>query len=459
MRSLQVSRYLTVHESRSGPYFLFNQAKFRPIRVQGSSEEMQSLLTCLREGNVRQLSRPAVECLCDHHVLVDRGQAEVGPLAVEPSDARRADAGTFTIRIETNIRNRKALQHSLHVVKDHLAQREPHCKRLQVKFIGNSRYRVSLYDFLLPVILDVNKIFGASVDEILFYVDTSLEYVIRTVNRLRLFIVPNVRFNVSLRADIDLEKLAPLDGMVNRYGFLLNFVFLLRADSIERVPLVLDALRSRWKTDFLYSLSIPLREPGDSIPSYLLRLPTPEQMDALLDSTLDDHAPSIAQNTLLNILRKNVETYPNTCACRVKAGNAVYLSGDGDIGTCYRAYTHNRTGVRTPSPDAMTDLLGGLTRGEQVCGTCAECGLRYLCGGECPRLADGVGETECNRRAFALRCQQRTALVERLLFEVTAVEPHMEPNVAALHDFRWLSHSGQLELCTGPQAQLAGKGA
>ncbi len=450
---------MIVYESRSGPHFLFNQARFRPIRVQGSREEVDSLVNCLQGGHVRQLSQPALNLLLDHHILVERGQAEVGPLDVEPSDARQENATIFTIRIETDIRNRETLQQSLHLVKDYLAARERKCKRLNVKFIGNSRRRDSLYDFLLPVILDIHGIFESSGAESVFYVNTSLEYAMSTAERLRFFIVPNVRFNLSLRANLDLKELSRLDMMVNRYGFLLNFVFVLRADSIERVPEVLGALRSRWKADFLYSLSIPLREPGESIPSYLLRLPSQEQMAALLDATLDDQAPSIAQNTLLNILREKIGTYPNTCACRARSGAAVYLNGDGEIGTCYRAYTRNRATARSPSPDALRDLVAGLPRDEQVCGACAACGLRYLCGGECPLLTHGSAATECDQRAFALRCQQRTALLERLLLEVTTGTQEAEPSAAVLQNYRWLSRSGQLELRADPPIQLTGKGA
>lgn len=444
MQSLKTSNYISFYTANSEDFYLFNLARFKPIRLQGSTEEAKMLFNHLQQNNLAGLDKQAVSLLQEHFILVPRLESEVKPDDTKQTEWCKNEAETFTIRLETRISDQKAVLRALELAKDLFVREKGKYKFLNVKFICDSLLKTSLYELLLPLIQYVIANYPFETDNIFFYTDVPLSYVVKHTEKLRLFIVPNLRFNIYLDGNIHDQKIEALDNMVNYWGFMLNFVFQLNRGSIDKVPEAMKMLKSQWGSEFRYSLLVPLREPDESGPAYILNLPESEQIQNLLEFLLSNDAPKLDQNTLYQLLKKRLLTYPNCYSCRACAGKSLYINGKGQIGRCFWQCLRDPLSLKSALTESLEELICQKQHGHHF--VCTSCSVRYFCGGECPLLSsNGSSISKHDEAAFSLRCKIRKIFINGILVDLTTPKDG-QPEKGIF--YKWKCQRDKIELAT-----------
>jgi hypothetical protein len=439
----RTTKYLQSYQVSADSVYVFNLSKFKPLRIQSSHEESHLFYKKLKENDFTGLAEPAITLLKNHFIIVPSGVSEMPPEEVgESREQDKEEAATFTIRLETRITNIENVLASLKLVGDYLFARKGKFLKLNVKFICNSLLQTSFNSLVVKIAQYIFDHFP--INQIVFYTDISLNYVVQHVQELARLIVPNMRFNIYIQDVVSPDNISAIDDLITRWGFCPNFVFVLQNTNINKIPENLMSLVRQWKDDFLYSFDIRYRMPAESMASYMINLPTDEQVDQLNKFIDENQEISIRQYTLFRLLEKKLFTYPNLRNCRKDFGQSVYIEGSGKLGGCFLESMRKPLTLKDPVKKNLENICSSVFSET----ACHECPLRYLCAGECSVLCGkNMKPDEGDKRAYSLRCRMRKWVLHHFLEDMTVPQIEKQSNGGRWY---WYSKNGELKLVEQP---------
>jgi radical SAM protein with 4Fe4S-binding SPASM domain len=439
MTAMKVSSHITVHKIDSETFCLFNQARFCPVRIQGSEDEVLSFVKKLQCGDIHGCGDNVIRLLGKHHILIASDETEWNVDEAKDVVSGCTAEETFTIRMQTRITDKKAVLRALDLVRERILQNGRGSANINVKFVCDDLQTASLYSVLGPTIKYIRDSFDFEWSRFSFYADVACTYVARHVDDLRMFIVPNLCFNLYSKGRISTEEIESFRLLVERWGFLLNVVFLVSRENIDDIKRSLCTMKDAFGREFRYSLGIPVHARFETEASYDFGLPSHDQIKDMLDFLSRGTAPDIEQNILYRRMKKNMMHYPGHSGCGICRGNAIYIDGQGRVGGCFLSSIRDAMSVLYPSNDAVGRILKSGEDSNQ--NMCSQCSLRHLCGGECG-LIWGKNSDSVDRKAFSLRCQIRKFIINCLLREAT------RPRISAVPDmtYRFDTQGGVVRL-------------
>ena len=229
-------------------------------------------------------------------------------------------------------------------------------------------------------------------------------------------------------------------------GFRPHLTVLLTAQTVHRAADGIVRLASRLgDSGFTLGFQFPEARSFRSSFTFGEALPDPASVEQLLRALFSCRNLCLDQFWLLSGLYQRVRDPGYLLPCLAEAGRGIFITTDGLCASCHRRHRADPLSVRE-DPVAIIDQASTRRPDRYWSGNprCADCDLRYACGGICQYATRRFGSQDLAESVHELHCVGRRMAFKIMLDDATAEQA---APLTSRPRWRLRTRKGQVSLC------------